>query len=58
MGTPEEATGMAEMTVTMAGAVMLAALREDGAPYPLAVMTALRVAFATCLAFAMMGGGS
>lgn len=45
-----------EMTGTVLGAMMLMSARERGIPYAQAVMMALEVAFAGCLASAMLGG--
>ena len=49
---------LAEMTVTFAGASALASARERGMPEPVAVLAALQIAFATCLALVMIGGAS
>jgi hypothetical protein len=45
-----------ELAGIVTGAMMLASARERGIPYPAAVMMALQVAYATCLAAALMGG--
>jgi hypothetical protein len=40
------------------GAMMLANARAQGIPYAAAVMLALRIAYAGCLAAALLGGPS
>lgn len=47
-----------EVTGVVVGAMTLAALREQGKPEPVAVQMALRMAYASCVVAALMGGGA